>query len=493
LDQEIENEFNEHGKESQQNKYIEDICESELKVYYFNEIPEPIEKEKKMYSFTDENIPKIENSQKATKTNDVTIKDISNFWENIGNNITKENLRQLEELLGKAIDIDNESKKQVLEQAQKKLEQQEMINNQLNENNNININNNLTINNNQRILSMSNYPSLMNFNNINQISGAALSLLNNPSMKPIQPNIDQISYLSQVQTQNNITAQNANNFNKPIQQQPNQNISNSIPNAMPNIPLNNIQNINYGIDPNLNVINQLNNYQQQFQNNANNMNRNKSNLDQRMILESAQRMNISKYKTKPCRNYHSSTGCTRGDNCFFIHDPNFKGREIQNFDLRNYERNFPLQIPAMLPGAMGLAQMPNLTPQIGNQIYQMQQMGMSPMNLGLNLQQMQQMMGLSGNINNLNQNINKGNEDEIEQFSQNNMMNTGMIQNNIENNVGMNIGLNNNGFINRQAMDQGVNLQGYDFNYGVGLQGQNINQNNAMIMNGMTANQNNGI
>ena len=491
LDQEIENEFNEHGKESQQNKYIEDICESELKVYYFNEIPEPIEKEKKMYSFTDENIPKIENSQKATKTNDVTIKDISNFWENIGNNITKENLRQLEELLGKAIDIDNESKKQVLEQAQKKLEQQEMINNQLNENNNININNNLTINNNQRILSMSNYPSLMNFNNINQISGAALSLLNNPSMKPIQPNIDQISYLSQVQTQNNITAQNANNFNKPIQQQPNQNISNSIPNAMPNIPLNNIQNINYGIDPNLNVINQLNNYQQQFQNNANNMNRNKSNLDQRMILESAQRMNISKYKTKPCRNYHSSTGCTRGDNCFFIHDPNFKGREIQNFDLRNYERNFPLQIPAMLPGAMGLAQMPNLTPQIGNQIYQMQQMGMNPMNLGLNLQQMQQMMGLSGNINNLNQNMSKGDEGEVEQYNQNNMMTGGIIPNNLENNIGVNQmsqGLNNNGaFIN------GLNMQGYDYNnYNVGLPGQNMNnmnQNNPMIMTGMGLNQ----
>ena len=438
LDQEIENEFNEHGKESQQSKYIEDICELELKVYYFNEIPEPIEKEKKMYSFTDENIPKIENSQKATKTNDVTINDISNFWENIGNNITKENLRQLEELLGKAIDIDNESKKQILEQAQKKFEQQEMINNQLNENNNININNNLTLNNNQRILSMTNYPSLMNFNDINQISGTALSLLNNPNMKPIQPNIDQISYLGQAQTQNNITAQNANNFNKPIQQQANQNINNNIPNGMPNIPLNNIQNINYGIDPNLNVINQLNNYQQQFQNNANNMNRNKSNLDQRMILESAQRMNISKYKTKPCRNYHSSTGCTRGDNCFFIHDPNFKGREIQNFDLRNYERNFPLQIPAMLPGAMGLAQMPNLTPQLGNQIYQMQQMGINPMNLGLNLQQMQQMMGLSGNINNLNQNMNKGDEGEVEQYNPNNMMTGGIIPNNLENNMGVN-------------------------------------------------------
>ena len=491
LDQEIENEFNEHGKESQQSKYIEDICELELKVYYFNEIPEPIEKEKKMYSFTDENIPKIENSQKATKTNDVTINDISNFWENIGNNITKENLRQLEELLGKAIDIDNESKKQILEQAQKKFEQQEMINNQLNENNNININNNLTINNNQRILSMTNYPSLMNFNDINQISGTALSLLNNPNMKPIQPNIDQISYLSQTQTQNNITGQNANNFNKPLQQQTNQNINNNIPNAMPNIPLNNIQNINYGIDPNLNVINQLNNYQQQFQNNANNMNRNKSNLDQRMILESAQRMNISKYKTKPCRNYHSSTGCTRGDNCFFIHDPNFKGREIQNFDLRNYERNFPLQIPAMLPGAMGLAQMPNLTPQIGNQIYQMQQMGMNPMNLGLNLQQMQQMMGLSGNINNLNQNMNKGDEGEVEQYNPNNMMTGGIIPNNLENNMGVNQisqGLSNNGaFIN------GINMQGYDYNnYNVGLPGQNMNnmnQNNPMIMTGMGLNQ----
>ena len=492
LDQEIENEFNEHGKESQQNKYIDELCASELKVYYFNEIPEPKKKKKKMYSFTDENIPKIENSQKATKTNDVTINDISNFWENIGNNITKENLRQLEELLGKAIDIDNESKKQVLEQAQKKFEQQEIINNQLNANNNININNNLTINNNQRILSMSNYPNLMNFNNINQISGTALSLLNNANMKPIQPNIDQISYLSQAQAQNNITAQNINNFNKPVQQQPNQNINNNIPNALPNIPLNNMQNINYGIDPNLNVINQLNNYQQQqLQNNANNMNRNKSNLDQRMILESAQRMNISKYKTKPCRNYHSSTGCTRGDNCFFIHDPNFKGREIQNFDLRNYERNFPLQIPGMLPGVMGLSQMPNLTPQIGNQIYQMQQMGMNPMNLGLNLQQVQQMMGLSGNINNLNQNMNKGDEGEVEQYNQNNMMTGGIIPNNLENNMGvnqMNQGLSNNGaFIN------GINMQGYDYNnYNVGIPGQNMNnmnQNNPMIMTGMNLNQ----
>ena len=167
LDEEIENEFLEHGKDSQENRFIEELCASELKVYYFNEVPEPTEMEKKLFSFTDENIPKIENSQKATKTNDVTIGDVLKFWDNLGNNITKENLSQLEELLGKVIDIDNETRQQILEQAQKKYEQENLNNqNYLNPNNNININNNLTINNNQRILSMSNYPNLMNLNNL---------------------------------------------------------------------------------------------------------------------------------------------------------------------------------------------------------------------------------------------------------------------------------------------------------------------------------------
>ena len=497
LEEEIENDFLEHGKDSKEKDFIEELCKSELKIYYFNDIPEPKEKEKKLFSFTDESIPKIENSQKATKTNDVTIGDISKFWENLGNNITKENLRQLEELLGKAIDIDNESKQQILEQAQKKYEQENLNNqNYLDPNNNININNNLTINNNQRILSMNNYPNIMNFNNINQLS--SLSLLSN--MKPLSQNLDQINYLNQAitnqgQAQNNIN--NQNNFNKQniIQQQQtnNQNLNNNINNAIPNnitniAPLTNLSNINIpGIDQNLGVINQINNYQQ-IQNN-NNVNRNKSNLDQRMIIESAQRMDLSKYKTKPCRNYHSSTGCTRGENCFFIHDPNFKGKEIINFDPRNYERNFPLQIRGVLPGTMGMPQMVNLQPQIGNQMYQIGQIGMNQMNLGLNFQQM---MGLTGNINNLNQNINKsGDEGEIEQYNQNNMMNSGIIQNNLENNMGVNgmgVGLNNNEFIN-----QGMNLQGFDYNYGVGIQGQNmnnINQNNPLLMNGMNLNQN---
>ena len=121
LDEEIENDFKEHGKESEQKKFIEDLCARELKIYFFDEITEPIEMEKKLYSFTDENIPKIENSQKATKTNDVTIDDVLKFWDNLGNNINKENLKQFEELLGKVVDIDNNAKQQILEQAQKKI------------------------------------------------------------------------------------------------------------------------------------------------------------------------------------------------------------------------------------------------------------------------------------------------------------------------------------------------------------------------------------
>ena len=66
-----------------------------------------------------------------------------------------------------------------------------------------------------------------------------------------------------------------------------------------------------------------------------------------------------------------------------------------------------------------------------------------------------------------------------------------MMQNNIGNNVG--ITMNNNGFINGNIMEQGMNLQGYDFNYGVGLTGQNMNQNNSMIINGLNSNQNKGI
>ena len=461
LEEEIENDFNEHGKESKQRIYIEELSERELKTYYFDEIKEPVELEKKLFSFTDENIPKIENSQKATKTNDVTIDDVLKFWDNLGNNLSKENLKQLEELLGK-VDIDNKEKQQILEQAYKRYDQ-EMNSNQNFANNNININNNLTINNNQKILSMNNYPNLMNFNNINQLQGA---IINN--VKQFPQNLDP-NYLNQPQNlQNNLLNQK---YPEMIQQQGNNqnvnlNINGNIANTIPNInAMNTLTNIPFsGFDPNLNPLNQLNNLQQvQMQNKT------KSNIDQRMFMESFQRMNVSKYKTKPCRNYHSSTGCTRGDNCFFIHDPNFKGMEIQNFDPSKYDKNFPLYLAGFQQG-LAMPTIPNLNPQMANQLGQMGQIGLNQMNYGLNLQQM---MGLSGNINNINQNINKGAEEgDLEQLAHNNMINPGMMQNNMDNNYGVNgFGLNNNGL----GMGQGINLPGYDYNYGVGIQGQNLN------------------
>jgi len=441
LEEEIETQFKEHGKDSQENKYIEDLCAYELKVHYFNDIPEPIEMEKKLFSFTDETIPKIENSQKATKTNDVTIDDVFKFWDSLGNSITKENLNQFEYLLDKVIDIDNDSKQQILEQAKEKYEQENMNNQNYLAGNNININNNLAIND-QRFLSMNNFPGLMNLNNLNQIPGGGgnMNLLNNPNK--MQPNLEQINYLNQgIQNQ----AQNPSNFPQTNPQNLNTIINNNIINTVPNInPMINLPNINFtGFEQNLNVINQINN-PQQHQMNAN---RNKSNLDQRMIMESAQRMNVSKYKTKPCRNYHSSTGCTRGENCFFIHDPEYKGREIQNFDPRNYERNFPIQF--LFQQGMGLPPMNAINAQMGNQINQVNQLGMNPMNMGgFNFQQM---------MDNPNQNMAKIDE-------------SGMMQyNNMDNNMAM---------INRQIMEQGMNVQGYDFNYGVGMQGQTLNQNN---------------
>jgi len=45
----------------------------------------------------------------------------------------------------------------------------------------------------------------------------------------------------------------------------------------------------------------------------------------------------TKYKTRPCRNFHGPVGCNRGDNCHFIHDTNFPGREIPDFNFQNYK------------------------------------------------------------------------------------------------------------------------------------------------------------
>jgi hypothetical protein len=49
------------------------------------------------------------------------------------------------------------------------------------------------------------------------------------------------------------------------------------------------------------------------------------------------KMNLSKMYTRPCRNYHGPNGCVMGDNCHFIHDANYAGIDIPNFNLFNYK------------------------------------------------------------------------------------------------------------------------------------------------------------
>lgn len=38
------------------------------------------------------------------------------------------------------------------------------------------------------------------------------------------------------------------------------------------------------------------------------------------------------YKTVPCVFFHSPQGCSRGENCHFIHDYNYSGRETPEYE-----------------------------------------------------------------------------------------------------------------------------------------------------------------
>ena len=66
------------------------------------------------------------------------------------------------------------------------------------------------------------------------------------------------------------------------------------------------------------------------------------------------------FRTVPCRRFHSSDGCERGDNCHFIHDFQFQGRPIPNFQdwkNNNFTRQkniqsmneYPIGIPNYFP------------------------------------------------------------------------------------------------------------------------------------------------
>lgn len=373
--------------DSKQKNFIDDLCDKVLSVNYFGKISEPNEGESKLFSFTDDNIPKIENSRIATRTNDVTIADISCFLDSIDNNLNGKNLKKLKELLEKVIDLDEESKNLILEQAQKNFEQEnyKVFNNPIINNNNTN---NSNFVNSQRIFQIQNFSNqLMNLNNLTQMAGAAMSVLNNYQVQQQMPQT-----LAQIQQQSSTSVQSPfvriNNTENNYLINKNNDRQGNNPNFNNIINISNSGNINNSIISNNNIQN--------------------GSIDQRMIMESAQRMNISKYKTKPCRNYHGSQGCTRGENCFFIHDRNYIGKEIPNFNPRNYERNFPFQLPTYIAGQMNSV---NNISQINqyNSINQMNQINsmnqrnsISQAGLGLSVQQM---IGLPTSINNNNNNL----------------------------------------------------------------------------------------
>lgn len=62
------------------------------------------------------------------------------------------------------------------------------------------------------------------------------------------------------------------------------------------------------------------------------------------------------YRTVPCRKFHSVDGCERGDNCHFIHDFQYQGRPIPNFqDWKNSNLIRQRNIQAMNNYSVGMA------------------------------------------------------------------------------------------------------------------------------------------
>ncbi|CAK62484.1 unnamed protein product (macronuclear) [Paramecium tetraurelia] len=59
-------------------------------------------------------------------------------------------------------------------------------------------------------------------------------------------------------------------------------------------------------------------------------------LEQLQTINPVQALRLRAYKTKHCHNFHSSLGCTRGDNCNFIHDSRYPGRTAPTLQYPNF-------------------------------------------------------------------------------------------------------------------------------------------------------------
>ena len=145
-----------------------------------------------------------------------------------------------------------------------------------------------------------------------------------------------------------------------------------------NFPFNNFNNNYYYNNNSYNV----SNFNHSFSNNTpnnnaninpNNMNNNKfyKNYKENSFTSLHPKMDVSRYKTKPCKKYHSMglDECTREDKCFFIHDPRYKGRDIPNFNPDDY-REEQVNKPEFLKTMINNTNNSNTTPKQNiNQVF----------------------------------------------------------------------------------------------------------------------------
>ena len=169
---------------SKEKKIIDDICKKVLSVTYLNEqsISEPKENESKLFSFSDENIPKIENSKIATYTNDTTLDDVIKYIETKNGIINEENIKEVKSKLDEVENLSTETKNKIIKELETQLNKNNQKNNNddkiknFNNNNNVNLNNNM---NNSNIINqmnngffphtnlIPNFNGLPEFNNFN--------------------------------------------------------------------------------------------------------------------------------------------------------------------------------------------------------------------------------------------------------------------------------------------------------------------------------------
>ena len=336
------------GKDSLEKNYIETYCKRILSATYFNKIPEPKEGECKLFAFDDENIPKIENEKTPTYTNIPTIKDVFAYIESLQNKpINKEIINEISSKLEGIEELTQEKKNAIIQQLSKRLSDEHTITPSTTQINTSTMNNPAIVLNNP----MTTMNQMMNTPlNPNQTQ-FQLPHQTQPGMMPLRfpgiplPRMGPLPMPTGPRLPVPIPTMPAMPTANPLQKLPYNFFPPGTP-MQPNMVMPNPAAV-------LQQIQQSQSTQQQAQTNTVNpqqtVNTNPLNtnaqirpgppmFDARMFMESAKRMDITKYKTKPCRNYHSSLGCKKGVNCFFIHDHEYAGVEIPNFNSANYQR-----------------------------------------------------------------------------------------------------------------------------------------------------------